>query len=125
MLTNILWGFVLIYSTRQPWPPHTLPAATGQVYREVCRGKQGRLKVFACVPLRRECAVKVKLGVGDVSRLQTRQRLDKSDAAGHADTSVSFFMLLILKQLDSHSYEGNVLLPKLLQFELSLTDFKF
>lgn len=44
-------------------------AATGQVCGEVCRGKQGRLKVFSRVPLLRKCVVKVKL---DVSRLQTR-----------------------------------------------------
>lgn len=114
MLTNLFWVFTLIYlfaiQPRLQLPlllPPPLPQAK---YAGKCesRGKQGRLKVFARVPrLRlRTRVVKVKL---DVSRLQTRQPLlDKSDAAGHSDTAVLFFILLIPKRRPCHSYEGDI-----------------
>lgn len=49
----------------------SLRSATSKVSREVCRGKQGQLKVFAYVPLLCESAVKVKLGAATCSDSQT------------------------------------------------------
>lgn len=110
MLTNLFWVFALIYLfTIQPrlQLPLLLPPPLPQAkHAGKCesRGKQGRLKVFAHVPLPLKRVVKVKL---DVSRLQTRQPLlGKSDAAGHSDTAVLFFILLIPERRPCHSYEG-------------------
>lgn len=59
----------------------SLLSATGKVSREVCRGKQGQLKVFAYVPLLCESVVKVKLGAATC--LDSQHPLNESDVTGH------------------------------------------
>lgn len=101
MSSGEVWLMHLFIPRGNYIPPDASCLATGKVCREVCRGKQGQLKVFAYVPL--VCgAMKVNHGATTCVDSKPDPQLHKLNIRAQGNFLISQIQVLLIIRNELH-----------------------